>query len=321
MRFMRLATAVSAFAAISFLGAGVPAHADTAHLVSSTGTGQLLTLSVHSPAMNRNITVHVNRAADTSKPRPTLYLLDGEYRAQVTDLNAFLADKNVNVVSPSTSADNYWADWQQPGPEGYTYKWETFVTKELPPIIDSTLNTNGVNGIAGMSRTGTAALRIAAKNPGKYQAVAAYSACAQTSDTAGEMSVRLTMEHVAGMNATQMWGPSGDPDWVENDAYVHAEGLRGSTIYVSSGTGLPGGMDRLDAPGINGSMKALADQVVVGGGIEAATDVCTLRFSNRLNSLGIPATFNFKPLGNHSWGYWQEDFKASWPLLERGLGV
>jgi diacylglycerol O-acyltransferase/trehalose O-mycolyltransferase len=307
--------------AVTVLGAEVPAQADTAHLVASSGTGQRQTLIVHSAAMDRDITVAVSRAADNSVPRPTLYLLDGDYRSQVTDMNAFLADKNVNVVSPSTSADNYWADWKQPSPEGFVYKWETFVTRELPPIIDKALGTNGVNGIAGMSRTGTAALRIAAKNPGKYKAVAAYSACAQTSDPAGEMSVRMTMQHIAGLNADAMWGPSGDPTWAANDAYVHAEGLRGSTIYVSSGTGLPGPNDRIDGPGLDGSVGSLANQILLGGGIEAATDLCTAGFATRLTALGIPAKFNFKPVGNHSWGYWQEDLKESWPTIERGLGV
>ncbi|MCX0269630.1 esterase family protein, partial [Nocardia zapadnayensis] len=41
----------------------------------------------------------------------------------------------------------------------------------------------------------------------------------------------------------------------------------------------------------------------------------------RLDSLGIPATFNFRDSGTHSWGYWEDEFKVSWPVLARGLGI
>ena len=66
-----------------------------------------LALSVYAESMQRSIPVQVLRAADTTKPRPTLYLLDGVTRQEKTDAMAFFADKNVNVVIP-TGGENAW---------------------------------------------------------------------------------------------------------------------------------------------------------------------------------------------------------------------
>ncbi|MFF0637307.1 esterase family protein, partial [Nocardia sp. NPDC004151] len=65
----------------------------------------------------------------------------------------------------------------------------------------------------------------------------------------------------------------------------------------------------------------LANQMIIGGVIEAGTNLCSHNLANKLNSLGIPATYNFRPTGTHSWGYWNDEFIASWPLLAQGLGI
>ena len=55
--------------------------------------------------------------------------------------------------------------------------------------------------------------------------------------------------------------------------------------------------------------------------IEAAVHWCTTNLQNRLNELDIPATFDLRPRGTHSWGYWQDAFYQSWPLLADALGL
>jgi S-formylglutathione hydrolase FrmB len=65
----------------------------------------------------------------------------------------------------------------------------------------------------------------------------------------------------------------------------------------------------------------LQDQIAVGGAIEAATNVCTHRLAERLQQLNIPATFDFRNNGTHSWGYWEDDLRASWPQLAESLGL
>lgn len=280
-----------------------------------------LTLFVRSASMQRVIPVHVQRPADTSRPRPTLYFLDGAIRREKTDVVEFMHDKNVNVVSPTGGENAYWTDWKRPDPVMGVNKWKTFMTLELPPIVDAALGANGVNAIAGMSRVGTAALQLAIASPGLFRGVAAYSGCAQTSDPLGQQVIKLTMRNYGFGNADNMYGPANDPTWAANDPYVHAAQLRGTALFVSSGNGLPGRYERLDGPHIDGDLGVLARQIYAGGPIEAVTNYCTHRLASRLGELGIPATYSFRNTGSHSWGYWQDDLHDSWPVLAAALGV
>ena len=125
-----------------------------------------------------------------------------------------------------------------------------------------------------------------------------------------------------GGNVANMYGPPNDPMWVENDPVINAEKLRGIDLYISSGDGLPGAHDTLNdshlqTPGPVG----LANQIIVGGGIEAATNYCTQNLRNKLNSIGIPATYHLDVPGSHSWGYWEDEFKRSWPVIAGPLGI
>ena len=287
-----------------------------------------LRLYVYSAAMDKEITVDVQRPADASEPRPTLYLLNGagggedsaSWQAQTNTLE-FLADKNVNVIQPIGGSWSYYTDWIKDDPALGRNKWKTFFTEELPPLVDGALGTNGKNAIAGLSTSATTVLALPIAKPGLYEAAASYSGCAQTSDPVGSEFVRLTVEVWGGGDTENMWGPQGSEEWVKNDPYVNAEQLRGVDLYVSTGNGLPGRWDTLNGPHTLPGSGGLANQMLVGGVIEAGTNFCTHNLQNRLGELGIPATFNFRDNGTHSWGYWEDEFRASWPVLAGGLGL
>ncbi len=287
-----------------------------------------LTMFVHSASMNKTVELQVQRPADTSQPRPVLYLLNGagggEDAAQwrlKSDALKFLEDKNVNVVSPVGGKWSYYADWRAPDPELGVNKWQTFLTEEIPPLVDAALGTNGLNALAGISTSGTTVLALAEAKPGMYKSVAGYSGCAQISDPIGYQFVKLAVETWGGGDTRNMYGPQGDPMWAANDPVVNAEKLRGTTLYLSTGNGLPGPYDTMDDPHSLPGPGGLANQVVVGGIIEAATNFCTHNLANRLGELGIPATVDFRPNGTHSWGYWDEEFKKSWPVIAAPIGL
>ncbi len=127
--------------------------------------------------MERDIPLEVILPADGSEPRPTLYLLNGagggEDRAtwqRQTDVNEFFADKNVNVVTPLEGAFSYYTDWVNDDPSLGRQKWQTFLTQELPPVIDAEFNTNGVQSISAISMTATSVLNLAIAAPGLYKA-------------------------------------------------------------------------------------------------------------------------------------------------------
>ncbi|MFE5461626.1 alpha/beta hydrolase [Nocardia sp. NPDC056564] len=308
-----------------------PAHAAPAEstiIAVHEHDARKLTLTIHSAAMDRDIQVETQRAADTGAPRPVLYLLqgagggeDGVTWETETDAMQFLSTKNVHVVSPIGGMFSYYADWVNDDPRLGRQKWKTFLTRELPPLIDKYFATSGRNGIAGFSMAGTTTLALAATTGDLYSSVAAYSGCAQISDPVGQEFVRLTVETWGWAHLENMYGPANDPRWAANDPYVQAEGLRGKSIYISSGGGLPGKYDELNGkyslPGVDG----YAAQLIKGGVIEAGTNYCSRNMQTRLNTLGIPATYDIHPDGTHSWGYWEDALKNSWPALSAPLGI
>ncbi|MFC9898289.1 esterase family protein, partial [Nocardia sp. NPDC127579] len=108
-----------------------------------------------------------------------------------------------------------------------------------------------------------------------------------------------------------------DPTWTTKDPYLHAEQLRGTTLYISTGNGTPGHLDTVAAVG--GDPVQLMWQLLIGAPMEAVVAACTRQLGDRLRELNIPATIDYRPEGTHAWGYWREDLHKSWPILEAAL--
>ncbi len=177
-------------------------------------SAQQTTLIVYSAAMRRLVPVNVLRPKDLTKPRPTLYLLNGAGGgedsatwAAKTQYSKFFRDKQVNVVTPIGGAFSYYTDWQRDDPVLGRNKWTTFLTKELPPLVDREFNTTRKNAIAGISMAGTSVLNLAISAPRLYKSVAAYSGCARTSDPLGQTYIRMGGADRGMGNVDNMWGP------------------------------------------------------------------------------------------------------------------
>ncbi|WP_405180279.1 esterase family protein [Nocardia sp. NBC_01377] len=298
---------------------------------AEAGPGRVVNLTVRSEAMGSEVHVAVLPAADDSMAAPSLYLLngvdggsetgqwrDGSNWLTKTDAEQFFAGERVNVVMPVGGGGTFFADWRAEDPVMGKQRWTTFLTGELPPIIDSAFGGNGVNAIAGLSMASSAVFRMALAAPGLYRAIGSYSGCVRTSDPLGQAMVSTIVTGKRG-NPANMWGPPSDPAWAANDPYLHAERLRGTVIYVSTGTGQPGPLDTMNGPGIDSDSRKLLDQLLIGGALDAMTWSCTQQLRDRFQELGIAATFDFRENGTHSWGYWQEDLHNSWPVLRAAL--
>ncbi len=314
-------------AVVATVGVGTASAAPASRIVSTYDDDpQQVTLLVYSAAMNKNIPVTVLTPRARSTPSPTLYLLNGAGGGEDsatwdarTDYKEFFADKDVYVVTPIGGAFSYYTDWQRDDPVLGRNKWQTFLTKELSPLIDAQFNTTGRNAVAGISMAGTTVFNLAIAAPGLYRSVAAFSGCARTSDPVGQQYIRFVTADRGGGNLENMWGPLDGPGWRANDPYLNAEKLRGTKIYMTSGTGLPGTHERLEDPFVQGDPFFLANQALLGGAIEVAIDQCTRQMAGRLAELRIPADVTFRNTGTHSWGYWQDDLHRTWPQIERDL--
>lgn len=330
MRRQHLIWLILGLTLAAFLGTTTPAQAaPTSSIVSSTDDSpQQVTLMVHSASMDRTIPVTVLTPKNRTRPAPALYLLNGAgggedsatWNAR-TDYKKFFADKNVYVVTPIGGAFSYYTDWQRDDPVLGRNKWQTFLTRELPPLIDKRFPTTGKVAVAGISMAGTTVFNLALAAPGMYRSIAAFSGCARTSDPVGQQYIRFVVENRGGGNMTNMWGPLNGPGWRANDPYLNAAKLRGTKVYMTAGTGLPGKHEQLSDPGIDGDQFALGNQVLLGGAIEFGIDQCTRQMATRLAQLGIPAQVNLRPVGTHSWGYWQDDLHQTWPSIARDIGA
>ncbi|MFI9507164.1 alpha/beta hydrolase [Nocardia sp. NPDC052566] len=153
-------------------------------------------VSVYSPAMDRIIPVEVLHPPGTTA-RPSYYLLDGvDSRppttnwSQFTDIDAFFADKQVNVILPVGGEGSYYSDWQRPDHHlGSLMRWETFLTRELPPLIDRQFHGNGRNAVGGVSMGAAAAAILATRHPALYRGVASFSGCVDATAPALETAL------------------------------------------------------------------------------------------------------------------------------------
>lgn len=279
-----------------------------------------LRVFVASPAMGRTVQVQVLLPKDRNHPRATVYLLDGrsasdKYNNWTERGGAvqFFADKDVNVVLPVGGPASYYTDWQRPDPVLGTNMWETFLTRELPPLIDAKFHGNGRDALEGVSMGAEAAMMLAMRHPGRYQAVAAHSGCYAMGSDFGQAQARAVVSTYGG-DPDNMFGEEGDPAWAAHDVMMHAEKLRGTAIFLSAGSGLPGPHDGPGNP-------EAASTIGFGGPLEAGANACTRALADRLERMQIPAEVDLPPVGTHSWPYWKDELPRAWPTLARALGV
>ncbi|MGC4935220.1 alpha/beta hydrolase [Gordonia sp. DT30] len=327
----RVAATIATVFGVGALAAGVlaPAVADAAprveaRIVTKKPLGELRTdIWVDSPSMKQRIKLNVLTPAGSSGPRPTIYLLDGAgAEGDVSDwitkghAGRFFADKNVNVVLPVGGAGSFYTDWQRADPKLGKPTWETFLTKELPPLIDSTFHGNGRNAVVGLSMGGQAAFALTIRHPELYSGLASLSGCPPVSGPANEAYVRTTVGRDGG-DATNMWGPFGSAGWQSHDPGFHLDALRGKDIFISAGSGAIGPLDLTRK--IQPDEGPPAAVTASSSALEAGAYRCSLEFAVQMRAHDIAYTDGFRLIGTHTWAYWERDLPAAWKTVSRHL--
>ncbi|MEU7221265.1 alpha/beta hydrolase family protein [Nocardia iowensis] len=242
-----------------------------------------------------------------------LYLLDGlrardDRNAWSFETNALqqFANDNITLVMPVGGQSSFYTDWYAPSNtngQKTTYKWETFLTKELPAFLEGYGVSRTNNAVAGLSMGGSGALALAAYHRDQFKFAASYSGYLNISAPGMREAIRIAMLDAGKFNVDSMAAPW-SPAWLRMDPFVFAPQLKGLPMYISAASGLPG---QYDAPnsaiGVFNTGNAMA--------LEALSLVNTRAFQARLASLGIPARFDFPAVGTHSWKYWEGQLFAS----------
>ena len=324
----RSAVLATALAGCAALLTGVPAAnaapVPVAKIAKVQKLGPLRTdIWVTSPSMKTKIKLSVLTPADASGPRPTVYMLDGAgAEGDVSDwitkghAGRFFAGKNVNVVLPTGGKGSFYTDWQKHDPKVGQPMWETFLAKELPPLINKQVDGNGRNAVIGLSMGGQAAFALTIRHPSTYSGLASLSGCPPVSGAANEAYVRTTVGRDGG-DATNMWGPFGSAGWDAHDPAKHLDALRGKNIFLAAGSGAIGPLDlqrRIEPD--EGPPEAVTAS---SSALELGAYRCSLEFAATMRANNVPYTDGFRLIGTHTWAYWEQDLPAAWRTVSRGL--
>ncbi|MEU0540690.1 alpha/beta hydrolase-fold protein [Nocardia sp. NPDC005978] len=281
-------------------------------------------LWVNSPASGTPVQVQLLLARDwRSRPDakfPVMFMLDGlratnEENGWTKEAGAagFFADKNVTVVLPIGGQSSFYTDWLQPD-NGHNYKWETFLTKELPPLLESQWRATNARAVSGLSMGGTAAMMLAARNPGWVRHASSYSGFLTLTTLGMPQMVNFAMKDSGGFDSNAMFGPPSSPEWKAHDPYEIADQLKGVGLYISSGSGTAGASDPpSDIPGLTSNYA--------GVGLEVLSRLSSQNFVSKLHKLNIPVQVSYRPSGTHTWPYWDFEMRQSWSDIAASLGV
>nr|WP_329603788.1 alpha/beta hydrolase family protein [Nocardia seriolae] len=285
----------------------------------------------------------VFRAADGNTNR-VVYALDGE-RAR-DDLNGWeintdvahaLTAANINVVMPVGGQSSWYADWNSPstflglpagtasqqsgsgitqalsgGPgKSYTYKWETYLSSELPGALRDRLGFSSTrNGIFGLSMSGGSAFMLAAFHPAQFSYAGSMSGALDLSLPGMRDAIRVAMVDAGGYNVDALAGPK-DLKWQHLDPFQFAPKLKanGTHLFISAGSGLPSSLTHINTP------------VVQAMGIEAVSLVGTKAFQARWAALGGGnLVTDYPAIGVHNWKNWEAETGRMIPDLSANIG-
>jgi diacylglycerol O-acyltransferase / trehalose O-mycolyltransferase / mycolyltransferase Ag85 len=295
---------------------GITGQTGTAKAFSRPGL-PIEYLQVPSAAMGRDVKVEFQGGGSHA-----VYLLDG-LRAQDDfngwDINTaafeWFYQSGLSAVMPVGGMSSFYTDWYQPAVGNgttQTYRWETFLTQELPAWLakNKGISQSG-NAVVGVSMSGSTALIYAAFHPNQFRYAGSLSGFLNLSDPFWPPMVGLAMNDAGGFNSAAMWGPPSDPAWTRNDPTVNVAKLAatGARIWVYCGNGTPGDLANAEA-----------------GFPQQFLENFTLKSNQNFQSAyvaagGKNATFNFPPTGTHSWGYWGQELQAMKGDIQRTLGA
>ncbi len=176
---------------------------------------------------------------------------------------------------------SFYSDWYSPSSfnkQPYTYKWETFLTSELPQWLAANRQVSSTgNAVVGLSMSGGgAALILSAYHPQQFVYAASLSGFLNPSALLMQQAIRVAMLDAGGYNVDNMWGPPWDPAWKRNDPVVQAATIahNGTRLWIYCA---PGGQTDLDVGGDPGA--ALSATSLESMAIKSNKD-----FSGRLHS-------------------------------------
>ena len=275
--------------------------------------------TIASPAMKRNVEVQIVRAANPTAATPMLYLLDGvgaprdNWWLGVGGAHEQFGGENVHLVLPTQAQASMYADWLRDDPSLGRHQWETFITKELAPLVKRELGTTGRSGIGGLSMGATGAVHIANKHPDLFSAAFGLSGCYSPMDPIGRQNAHLTVT-TRGGNLDNLYGPYGTDGWIYHDTVGHPEGLKDQKVYLSAASGAFAADDVANYA--NGNWFDMSS----GAALERGSLECTRLLEAALTERGhTDLKVDYAETGTHDWHTFRETLPAAWEHIKPAL--
>lgn len=314
----RPVTAVRVAIAFAIVVVAVLATATASRAAATADTGatvtaekrvdsQTLDITIKSPSTEQDtrtvrLLVPSGWSPTATRTWPVLFLLHGGFDSYTswsssTNVKSLAASRQVIVAMPDTSWCSSYSDWWNYGSGGRP-KWETFITTEVRQILERGYRASTSRAVAGNSMGGLGAMKFAANGGAMFKAAASFSGdddpLHQYAGGTGVTTPGLS----CGSDWKRVWGDPAIPAqrliWQRNDPWNQAEGLRGKSLFISSGG--------------------------TGDMVEAQVDKESKGLATRLSGLGIPATTDFYT-GNHNWTYWGRELGRAWGQLMTAIGA
>ncbi len=246
---------------------------------------------------------------------PVLYLLHGADSTAdewlvCTRLIELSESTDVIVVAPQGSRTGWWIDWHNGA-----QRREQALIRSLLPHIDGTFRTipdRMHRAIAGLSMGGYGAFVQAARHPELFTAAASFSGVLGMSDPTlpgAILGYTTTTALTPGAFADPVTGAQWRRD---HDPVSLAENLRGLTLFLASGNGVPCGIDEAlrltepdpSQPTIEAIVRSDADQM-----------------HHALIDSGIEHTYRRYRCGAHTFVTFQRALVEAWSQLMSAIGA
>lgn len=252
-----------------------------------------------------------------SRRYPVLYLLHGaqgdedswiEYGGLLEDTRARPEREQAIVVMPRMSPVTGLAvDWV----DGHR-RDATLIGRTLVDWVDRTWRTKTNRqhrAIAGYSGGGLSAAHLAERFPDVFGQLGVLSGAVELRNPAGQPAAYalFEVEKVCADDDLLAAGPLGDPvthadAWAAVDPLHGAEKLQGTTVWLSSGNGLPC------------TSEEAANLVYPTAATEPQMRGQANAFSSALTAAGVQHVNNRRPCGLHWWTTWRPDLNTFWDL-------
>jgi S-formylglutathione hydrolase FrmB len=280
---------------------------------------RLVELHLFTPALKSPTGVRILLPADydqqTDRHYPVLYLLHGAQGndtdwTTVGDAEAITAGAPLIVVMPDGGKGGWYTNWVNRRAYGPP-EWETYHVDELIPWVDDhyrTIAARDGRAIAGLSMGGFGAMSYASRHPHLFTWAGSFSGAVDiTHDLPVVGAIAATAFLDGGLPGDQFGNRLiSNANWQAHDPWTQAPNLRGMTVEIDTGNGVPGPYDT---------------GAVLGDPFEEQVHEMSLSLHRRLLSLGIPHIWDDYGPGTHTWPYWQRDLRQALPSMMSTLRV